>query len=243
MIEGIYFEQKPLALGTAGTSASSSHALHYFAKENSKGDIDLYFLKPDGSHTNFVAQTVPKADFLEKYGDCSKHECQFKKKTSEQKKAEKIATQIKVAQEHLKKEEFNAATYEFGKVLKEDEKNLEAHLGKGKAHMALGQTEEAKKHFDAMAEGSDLFDRKNLNLFNELGIELRKNGMIDEAVRNYEKALEIDPQDEALYFNIARAFKEGNMKSKALANINKALELKNDFMEASALKKEIESMQ
>ncbi|MDH5543266.1 MAG: tetratricopeptide repeat protein [Nitrospinota bacterium] len=243
MIEGIFYEQKPLTLGSAGTAASSSHALHYYAKENSKGDVELFFLKPDGTHTKFVALTVNKADFLEKFGDCAKHECQFKKKTAEQKKAEKVSKQIKVAQEHLQKKEYHAATFEFGKVLKEDDKNLEAHLGKGKAHMALGETDEAKKHFDAMAESTDLFDRKNLDLFNELGIELRKNEMFDEALRNYRKALEIDSTDEALYFNMSRAYKEWGRKDEALGNINKALELKNDFVEAKILKKEIEDME
>jgi len=232
-----------MVIGTAGTAKNddSSHALHYYAKENSSADIELFFLKPDGSHTNFVAETISNDKFSERFGNCSEHDCIFKKKTAQQKKAEKIAKQVAVAQDHLDKKEFNSATFEFGKVLKEDEKNLDAHLGKGKAHMALGETDKAKEHFDAMAENEELFDHQNKHIFNELGIELRKSSMFDDAVRNYTKAIEIDPKDEAIYFNMARAYNDGGKKDKAMQSIKKALELKPDFKEAVALQREISS--
>lgn len=243
MIDGIYYEKKAVTVGTAGTvkTDDGAHSLHYYAKDNSAGDVEIFFLKPDGSHTNFVAETVSNEKFSERFGDCSGHDCIFKKKTAEQKKAEKVAEQIVVAQEHLEKKEYNAATFEFGKALKEDEKNLDAHLGKGKAHMALGQTDKAKEHFDAMSENAELFDDKNKHIFNELGIELRKNDLFDAAVVNYLKALKIDPEDEAVYFNIARAYNECGKKEKALQSVKKALELKPDFKEAVALQKEISS--
>jgi tetratricopeptide (TPR) repeat protein len=232
-----------MTVGAGGTTKkdSNAHALHYYAKEKSDGDVELFFLKPDGTHTNFVAETISSGQFSERFGDCSQHDCLFKKKTAEQKKAEKIAVQVTVAQEHLDKKEYNSATFEFGQVLKEDEKNLNAHLGKGKAHMALGETDKAKEHFDAMSENAELFDDQNKHIFNELGIELRKSEMFDDAVRNYEKALEIDSNDEAIYFNMARAYNEWGKKDDAVLNVKKALELKPDFKEATALQKEIES--
>jgi tetratricopeptide (TPR) repeat protein len=64
--------------------------------------------------------------------------------------------------------------------------------------------------------------------------------MFEEAVRNYTKALEIDANDEALYFNMARAYKEWGNNPEALNNIRKAMELNPKFTEAQSLLKTLQ---
>ena len=234
MIKGIYYEQKAMEVGTMGTRRASkdTHALHYWIKENSEGKIDLYYLKPDGTATAIVVETMSTADFESRFQDCSNHNCNFKVKTDQEKKEEKTEEKIRLGEKHLGKKEYNAATFEFGQALKVDKENLKANFGKGKAHIALGETAKAKEHFERMAQNEKLYSEDYKHLLNELGITLRRNRMFDEAVKNYRKALEIDTNDEALHYNMARAYKEWGNKPEALNSIRKAVELNPEFTEA-----------
>lgn len=72
-------------------------------------------------------------------------------------------------------------------------------------------------------------------IYNELGIELRQKGMFAEAIMNYGKAISIDPEDEVLYFNLARAHLEQGHRENAAGYLKTALRLKPDFPEAQEL--------
>ncbi len=163
-------------MGTQQVS-KDAHILHYWVKENEEGQVEIYYLKPDGEPTNIVVETVDMENFKQRFKDCAAHTCNFKKKSEEELKAEKTEKKIRLGEKHLKKEEFHAASFEFDNVLKEDEKNLKANFGKGKAHIGLGETDKAREHFEKMSENKELYGDEHKHLFNELGIELRKNGM------------------------------------------------------------------
>ena len=81
-----------------------------------------------------------------------------------------------------------------------------------------------------------IFEEENKHIFNEFGITLRKTKMYDEALANYMKALEISPQDENLYFNIARLYYDKEDGSKAQEWLDKALNINPDFREARQFK-------
>jgi tetratricopeptide (TPR) repeat protein len=66
--------------------------------------------------------------------------------------------------------------------------------------------------------------------------------MYIEAIDNYTKALTIDESDEALYYNLARAYKEVGDFNSAVKNLEKALELKSDFQEAKEYMPYLKSM-
>ncbi len=242
MIKGIYYEEKAFNIGTMSTAkkTGSDNILHYWLQEKEDGEINIYYIKPDGEPTSIVMETVKMDDFKKRFKDCSTHKCNFRKKSPEELEAEKVEEKVAMGKKHLEKEEFNAAKYEFGNALKTDEKHLKANLGKGKAHMALGETDQAKEHFKKMSENEELFDEEHMHTFNELGIELRRNGMYDEAIENYGKAVKISPKDEVLYYNMGRAYKEKGEKKSALQALRKALEIEPNFKEAADLMKTVE---
>ncbi|MBI5815145.1 MAG: tetratricopeptide repeat protein [Nitrospinae bacterium] len=236
-IKGIYYETKKMEAGTMATRRvhDTPHDLHYYAKTNTKGDVDLFYLKPDGTPTSIVVDTVAMDAFKERFKDCSTHQCEFKPKTEDDKKKEASDKKANMAQIHLEKKEYHAAAFEFGQAIKIDEKNIVAHLGKGKAHMELGEVDKAKETFEKLSTIDTIYDKDNKHLFNEYGIELRRGKMYDLAVTNYTKAIEIDPDDEALYFNMARALHENGNASDAVKCLEQALKIKPDFNEAKLL--------
>ena len=238
-IRGIYYERKVLEMGTAGTHkvTNDHHDLHYFAQENGKGEVEICYLKPDKSPSAIVAESVTRESFAIRFRDCGTHECDLRKKTPEDKKAALVDEKVRKGEEHLGKKEFHSATFEFGQALKADDKRLDAHLGKGQAHLALGEVDKAKEHFEKMASIEGLYNDENKHTLNELGITLRRSGMFEEAIRNYQKASAMDPADEALHFNMGRAYKEWGKITEAREALQKGLQIKPDFTEALDLLK------
>jgi len=226
-------------MGTKRTH-DAPHDLHYFCKSTGSGEVALYFLKPTGEATSMIVDTITREAFDSRLKDCSTHKCDLKPVSEEDKKKEAAEAKVSVGQHHMDKKEYNAAAFEFGQAIKQDKENLKAHLGKGKAHLSLGEVEEAKKSFESMSKIDDLYKKDNKHIFNEYGIELRHGQLYDLAIENYEKAISIDDKDEALYFNIARAYQESGRVGDAIKNLDKALSIKPDFREAKALKGALE---
>ena len=240
-IDGVYYESKKIEAGTMATKRThdSSHDLHYYCKSNEKGEVDLFFLKPDGTRTTMVMENIEHDEFTSRFHDCSDHKCELKPRTEKEKQQELAETKVSVAENHLEKNELHAAAFEFGQAIKHDDKNLRAHLGKGKAHISLGEVDKAKESFEKMSQIDDLYDADNKHLFNEYGIELRRGELYKMAIENYRKAISIDPKDEVLYFNMARALSEKGETAEAIQNLEKAISLKPDFIEAKLLRKSI----
>jgi len=76
---------------------------------------------------------------------------------------------------------------------------------------------------------ADNLHKSDLGVFNRLGIALRRQGRWDDAVKEYDRALEISPEDENLLFNKAVAFAEGSRYVDAVRAVEKALAINPDF--------------
>ncbi|WP_027184665.1 tetratricopeptide repeat protein [Desulfovibrio inopinatus] len=71
--------------------------------------------------------------------------------------------------------------------------------------------------------------RKQLNTF---GISLRKQKNYDEAIKFYQKGLEVNPDDDHLVFNIARAYFEKGLIAPCKRLLEKALSMNPELKEA-----------
>jgi tetratricopeptide (TPR) repeat protein len=79
-----------------------------------------------------------------------------------------------------------------------------------------------------------------LHTYNALGIQARKGGDFDKAVAEFNKALSVSPDDEALLYNLARAYAAKKEKKPAVESIQKALKINPAFTEGKALLQSIE---
>lgn len=78
-----------------------------------------------------------------------------------------------------------------------------------------------------------------LSFYNETGISLRESGNFDKAIAGYKKALSLSPNDEHLYYNLARAYIESGQKENAETAISQAMQINPQFQEGLRLKKYI----
>ncbi|MFO7569738.1 MAG: tetratricopeptide repeat protein [Smithellaceae bacterium] len=75
--------------------------------------------------------------------------------------------------------------------------------------------------------------------YNEAGIGLRVSGDLEKAVTEYKKAISVSPQDEHLFYNLARAYIEAGLKESAESAVEQALKINPDFSEGHKLKRYI----
>jgi len=70
------------------------------------------------------------------------------------------------------------------------------------------------------------------NRFNNFGVSLRKDGHLNESINFFSKALELEKNDENIYFNMARAYYDKGDFENCTRVLEQALSLNPEFKEA-----------
>jgi len=73
---------------------------------------------------------------------------------------------------------------------------------------------------------------ENVILYNKLGVALRRQGKHLEALKCYQRALQLTPKSEKVYYNIGILYFDLGEKEKAYESFRTALRLRPDFAEA-----------
>jgi Flp pilus assembly protein TadD, contains TPR repeats len=144
---------------------------------------------------------------------------------------EKKQAALDKGQGHLDAEEYDQARAVYHEITTEFPHDSELKGAIGEQMLGAGLYEDAAKHLgDAVT-----LDPNALNLYNRLGIALRKLSRFDVAEEYYMKALPLAPEDPYLLFNIGRLYAEWGKWDKALEYGEKAHAIKPDFEEARKL--------
>lgn len=152
---------------------------------------------------------------------------------------------------YLVQHKYGKAIVSFKKAVKINDLFGEAYKGLADAYKGKGD-DEATKHylqkaadvyaqFDKLEETKAIFieilkyDSETPNPYNSLGVRLRRQGDYPGALHAYKQALELTPNDENIYFNMAKAYYFMGHKEDAGKNVAIALKMCNDFPEAAKL--------
>ena len=154
---------------------------------------------------------------------------------------------------------LDAALAAFKKVVEISPNNPGRHFSIGNLHLKKGDLAKAQESYllavkqeaalaseiaeellkngkDDMAEHffrtSLVKAANNVHVYNRLGIALRRQGKWQEAIKEYETALKIDPRDAGIHFNIGKACVEGGVRARALEAFQKALDIDPSLTEA-----------
>ena len=157
--------------------------------------------------------------------------------------------------DYMLKQKYGKAIISFNKAVKINELFAEAYHGLSKAYKGKGDKQKAKTYLQKAAEVHAQFDRleeaKNLfievlkydslapNPYNTQGVKLRRKGDYPGAVHAYTRAIELTPNDENVYFNLAKAYFYMGEVKKAQKKLIGALALNEEFPEALLFHKKI----
>ncbi|MGD9522347.1 MAG: tetratricopeptide repeat protein [Gemmatimonadales bacterium] len=133
------------------------------------------------------------------------------------------------------------ALEQFGRALDLNPRYVEAHLHRGLVLNQLGRTSEAAEAFQAAqrAEGppvGGLSAPVAARLANEharIGEHYAEAGALPEAIREYERAVSLGPMFHDLRLRLARLLIEGGNPLRAREELERILELRPDWIEAS----------
>ncbi len=128
--------------------------------------------------------------------------------------------------DECRKENKNVrAACEYRRALAMDEENIRANFGAGLTYLAQGDTGKASEIFRRLLRLEGTFEERHKHMFNEFGINMRKNKMFQEAVEYYGRALELTKDDENLHINIARPLCEQRKFAACTQHLIQALRL------------------
>jgi tetratricopeptide (TPR) repeat protein len=223
-IQGIFFEESTITLGTGNTQKNQKMKNYCQAEQIDSEKVKLSFLGNEGKPTGIVIE-IAYDEFLKRYT----FDPNYRVKTKDEAEHDR---HVAVAEKQRARGEVFSAELEYTKALKIDPESIRANFGIGTLYMEMGDTTKAKDVFRKLSEVEAIFEEDNKHIFNEFGIELRKANMLEEALANYQKAITISPQDEHLYFNIARIYYDIKEWNNALVWLKKALEINPHFRDA-----------
>lgn len=218
-INGVFSSQEVKKVGTGTTTRKTIQKTFWFCNEQDDGSLEVQPLNanyiPSGTK-----KTISREQFL---GNFSPEPEMYI--TTVFPKMREVNKLVARGDRHREKNELFSAEMEYGNALKVDEENVKANFGLGITYLERGEKGKAENIFERLVRLDGAFEEEHKHLFNEFGIKLRKNGMVDEAVTYYERALELASRDENLFYNLARAYLEKKDIGKAVDFLLQSLAL------------------
>ncbi|MDE7240901.1 hypothetical protein [Desulfovibrio sp.] len=217
-VRGVFSTQEIRKVGTGTTTRKTVQKTFWFVEQH--GDaIECQPLNanyvPSGpkrkiSMDELIAKFSPEPEFYQ---------------MSVYPKMREVEQSVNKGDGHREKGETFAAEYEYTRALKVDVANVRANFGIGLTYMERGELDKAQDIFDRLLKLDGAFDAEHKHLFNEFGINLRKNKMLAQSVEYYQRALQITANDENLHMNLARVLLETKDMDGCLEHLFTALTL------------------
>ena len=229
LMKGVFSNQSVIKVGTGTTTRKTIQKTFWYVEETKESFYCIQVLNAAYVPTG-PTKTISKDDLLANYLP----EPEMYQQVVFPRMRDMTKT-VARAERHRKRGELFSAEYEFNNVLKVDEQNVRANFGLGLTYLERAEMDKANDLFKRLVTLDAAFDHEHKHLFNEFGINLRKNKMYSQAVQYYERAVQMSPDDENLMYNIARAYLEEKNIDKTIEYIHLCLQKNPDLESAQKL--------
>ncbi|MFP5258484.1 MAG: tetratricopeptide repeat protein [Acidobacteriota bacterium] len=225
-IKGIFSTQAIQKVGTGTTTRRTIQKMYWFVEEDEQHQLEIQPL-----NKNYVPSGPKRRVTLDELLDKFSPEPEFYVSTVYPRLRE-LNMVIQKGERHREKGETFSAELEFDQALAVDEENIRANFGLGLTYLDRGEGNKADDIFQRLVQLDATFEKEHKHLFNEFGINLRKNKMTEQALNYYRRAEELSVRDDNLLFNIARVHFDTKDYAKAMDYLRQALALNPDHAEA-----------
>ena len=128
---------------------------------------------------------------------------------------------------------FEQAQTFFQRALKDDPQSAEALYGLGSAYLQLQKPTEARPCFERVLQLHTTYPGTLPNAWNNLGILSAREGKLDAAIQQFQRALQIDPQHSIALQNLGSAYRQKKDWVAAKQALERSLALNPDDAEAN----------
>lgn len=198
LIEGVFKIDKKGKIGTGTTAKRVEQTVVYYAKQVDDDTVQIQMLNPKNVPFG-KPEKIEKDDLLTNYTPVPELYKEVLANIRE------VAKSLARGDKFRKRGESFTAEFEYSNALNLDEQNVRANFGIGLCLLERDEKDKAQAVFDRIVKIDAAFEDEHKHLFNEYGISLRKKKLVEQAVEYYQRALELSPKDENLWFNLARA--------------------------------------
>lgn len=217
-VRGVFSTQEIRKVGTGTTTRKTVQKTFWFVEQH--GDV----IECQPLNANYVPSGPKRKITMDELIAKFSPEPEFYQ-MSVYPKMREVEQSVSKGDSHREKGETFAAEYEYTRALKVDVANVRANFGIGLTYMERGELDKAQDIFDRLLKLDGAFDAEHKHLFNEFGINLRKNKMLAQSVEYYQRALQLTANDENLHMNLARVLLETKDMDGCLEHLFTALEL------------------
>jgi tetratricopeptide (TPR) repeat protein len=228
-VSGVFYQKTQALIGTGTTTRKVEQYVYYYVQERDGEVLELQTIGPDNTLYG-ERVTLSREELLADYMPEPQMSLEFARQLAEQQR--EITKAVARGDKFYKRGETYSAEFEYCKALALDEENVRANFGIGLCYITRGEQDKARMVFERLVELEASFSDEHKHLFNEFGINLRKAGMLDEALSYYARAVDLCSTDENLHYNMARAaFDMGDAKL-AAQHLGDCLKLNGSHQEA-----------
>jgi tetratricopeptide (TPR) repeat protein len=218
-IRGVFSSQEVRKVGTGTTTRKTVQKTFWFVEQDADGAIQLQAL-----NNNYIPSGPKKIIGMDELINGYSPEPEFYVQSVFPKMQALDQTIVK-GDGHRDKGETFSAEHEYAQALKVDEENIRANFGIGLTYLARGEVDKADNIFNRLVNLDATFDVEHKHLFNDFGINLRKNKMYKQSVDYYNRALTLSQEDDNLHINAARALLEEQEYVEAVNHLLAALKI------------------
>ncbi|QJB54963.1 tetratricopeptide repeat protein [Pseudodesulfovibrio sp. zrk46] len=201
-IKGIFSTQSVAKVGTGTTQRRTIQKTYWSGEELDDGRIEVQPL-----NRNYIPsgpkRAIDREEFLSKYSP----EPEFYMSTVFP-AIKQVDEAIVRGEKHRERGAAYSAEFEFKQATAVDEENVRANFGLGLTYLDRGDQVKANDIFERIVDLEAAFEKEHKHLFNDFGINMRKNRMFEQALQYYLRAEELVADDEHLFHNIARCYYE-----------------------------------
>lgn len=201
-IKGIFSTQSVAKVGTGTTQRRTIQKTYWDGEELDDSRISVQPL-----NRNYVPsgpkRTIERDEFLSKFNP----EPEFYVSTVFPAIKEMDGAIVR-GEKHRERGAAYSAEFEYKQAMSIDEENVRANFGLGLTYLDRGDQVKANDIFERLVDLEAAFEEEHKHLFNDFGINMRKNKMYDQALQYYLRAESLVTNDEHLFHNIARCYFE-----------------------------------
>jgi len=225
-IKGVFSTQSVSRVGTGTTQRRTIQKTYWSSEELEDGTIVVQPLNrnyvPSGPKRN-----LSRDEFLTKFNP----EPEFYLSTVYPAIKEMDEAVVR-GEKHRERGAAYSAEFEFKRATAIDEENVRANFGLGLTYLDRGDQVKANDIFERIVSLEAAFEAEHKHLFNDFGINMRKNKMYEQALQYYLRAENLVEDDEHLFHNIARCFYEKGDVEGCRKYLRKSLEVNPDLKES-----------